>query len=83
MSSVILPLPQLPDLPHARCRDAGMPDAWFSNDDDILSAAQLVCHRCPERQPCATYAIQHGISLGVWGGLLPHERTQPRHQAAG
>jgi hypothetical protein len=57
-----------------------MPDAWFSDDDDILAAAQLVCRRCPERHPCAAYAIEHGIGTGVWGGLLPHERTQPRQR---
>jgi WhiB family transcriptional regulator, redox-sensing transcriptional regulator len=84
MAIVTLPWPGLPHLPRARCKDTSDPDAWFSNDMDVLTAAQLVCARCPERGACLAFAVEHDITIGVWGGLLPGERGRPaRHQAAG
>jgi WhiB family redox-sensing transcriptional regulator len=72
----------LPDLPQAACKNLD-PDDWFSPDLGIMRTAARVCQHCPERSPCLAFALDHDIDIGVWGGLLPHERGRPpRHRAA-
>jgi len=87
MISVTLPpyrwLGPLPELPRAACKDAADPDDWFTTDPDVMPLVQQVCGRCPERGPCLAFAIEHGITIGVWCGTAPDERAQPaRHRAA-
>lgn len=76
----------LPVLPGAACRDSVLgPDAWFSSDIGRMLAAQRVCAACPVAAECLAFAVDHGISDGLWGGRLPHERGRVprRHRAAG
>lgn len=59
---------------------AEVPDIYFPNDWEFGSQrdtrlAKAICKRCPIRMRCLEYALvadEHGI----WGGLLPQERTQ-------
>ena len=44
------------------------------------SPLRPVCARCPVRQPCLDYAISHGITHGVWGGLAERDRRALRNR---
>ena len=73
-----------PDLPGAAC--AGLPDEVFfptgrGVNESHYRDARRVCAGCPEREPCAAYAIAHPSLDGFWGGLLPDERRQIRKGA--
>lgn len=62
---------------HAACRGAG-PDLFYSLDPAAVAAAKQLCHGCPVREPCASYAVAHHEQHGVWGGLAADERTDRR-----
>lgn len=76
------------DLPawYAAAACLGVPDRlgrdpWFVEGQGAQPAEAIaVCEQCPVRQPCAAYAIEQGITEGVWGGLTPKQRRQ--HRAA-
>ena len=56
-------------------------DPWFDGSDGALNPhaeAAEVCDGCPVREPCAAFAIDHGIHEGVWGGMTPKQRRQQR-----
>lgn len=48
--------------------------AWFPARGQSLKALRAVCETCPVREDCGTYALDHGIKHGVWGGLSERER---------
>ncbi|MCD2186192.1 WhiB family transcriptional regulator [Actinomycetospora soli] len=75
----------------AACRDAD-PELFFPASDDftaIETAAQLVaaakvCHHCPVRRECLTYAVDSGQRHGIWAGHTPGQlRSIRRHRRAG
>lgn len=39
-----------------------------------ITEAKKVCGRCPVQTPCLTFAVDHGIDHGIWGGLTEAER---------
>jgi WhiB family redox-sensing transcriptional regulator len=57
----------------AACRGAD-PDAFFPERGESAEPARQVCARCPARHPCLVYALDNGITHGVWGGLTERER---------
>jgi hypothetical protein len=59
------------------CRPTDIPlfDSRTPADEE---AAVAICHRCPLRQPCATYALADPDSAGTWGGLTAEVRLQLR-----
>jgi WhiB family transcriptional regulator, redox-sensing transcriptional regulator len=57
----------------AACRGAD-PDVFFPERGESADPARQVCARCPARQPCLVYALDNGITYGVWGGLTERER---------
>lgn len=62
----------------AACAGQG-PDAMFPvtmNAQEV--AAGDHCATCPVRRPCLTYALEHGIDHGVWGGCSELQRRQLR-----
>ncbi len=76
---------------HAACRDAD-PDLFFPAFEDYtttetaaqLIAAAKVCHDCPVRRDCLTYAIDSGQRYGIWAGHTPTQlRTIRRDCQAG
>lgn len=59
----------------ARCRDMP-PDWFFPSDGTGVRAAQLVCERCPVRERCLAFALDHHIEFGVWGGASERARRR-------
>lgn len=39
-----------------------------------IAEAKTVCRRCPVSPECLAWAMQHGQSAGVWGGMSEDER---------
>ena len=68
----------------AACRGAD-PDLFFPERGESADPARQICARCPVRQPCLAYALDTGITHGVWGGLAERERRvlrTPRQRAS-
>jgi WhiB family transcriptional regulator, redox-sensing transcriptional regulator len=36
--------------------------------------AKRICGGCPVRVPCLRWALDHGVSNGIWGGTTEEER---------
>lgn len=59
----------------ARCRDFD-PEVFFVRGAKQSRRAQRICERCCVRQQCLSYAIDHQIEFGVWGGLTERQRRR-------
>lgn len=59
----------------AACADVD-PELFFPLLEDPARRAKAICARCPVREACLNYAVGHREAHGVWGGLLPGERSQ-------
>ena len=59
----------------AACRDHD-PELFFpvGRGDPWQLAAIRVCRGCPVRDRCLTWALDHDVAHGVWGGLSEEER---------
>jgi Transcription factor WhiB len=57
---------------------------FFPGRGESAEPARQICARCPVRQPCLDYAISHGITSGIWGGLADRDRRplRTRHVCA-
>ena len=69
----------------AACRHAD-PDLFFPEGTNGPALAQLdeakrICLSCPVRRQCLTWAVDHDISSGIWGGATPDERWAIRRAA--
>ena len=73
----------------ARCADGTLdPDEWFPVSADAEAArreaadAIAVCRACPVRDACLELSMRHWRigQHGVWGGLVPAERSAVRRQ---
>lgn len=42
----------------------------------VISAARLVCARCPVRSECLEFAVKNTVMYGIWGGLTREERKK-------
>lgn len=49
------------------------PDLFFDNGK--AEQACYICGRCPFRNQCLSYAVQHHEEWGVWGGKSRKART--------
>jgi WhiB family redox-sensing transcriptional regulator len=67
----------------ATCRGADL-SVFFPGRGESAEPARQVCAGCPVRQPCLEYALSHGITHGIWGGLTERDRRPLRvhHPAA-
>ena len=46
--------------------------------------ARRICRGCPVRAPCLDWAIDVGVSDGIWGGLdAPERRSLQRRRESG
>lgn len=63
----------------ALCAQAD-PDAWFPEKGMSAWWAKQVCRRCPVRTECLGYALTHGETQGIWGGLSYNERLRLTRQ---
>jgi WhiB family transcriptional regulator, redox-sensing transcriptional regulator len=59
----------------AACQGLGFTDFF---DGDALAAGRRICVSCPVRAKCLQFAINNGITAGIWGGLTPAERRSAR-----
>lgn len=51
---------------------------FFPTEGAGVIAARKVCDRCPVRARCLDYALEEGITHGVWGGASDRERQRLR-----
>ena len=61
----------------AACRGADL-DLFFPGRGESAEPARRVCAGCPVREPCLDYALRHGITHGIWGGLAERDRRTLR-----
>lgn len=65
---------------HGSCRGlvSAADDPWFPEVDQAAQtrSAQRVCARCPVAAQCLSYAIEHRIVWGTWGGATPKQRRR-------
>lgn len=66
----------------AACRDED-PELFFPTGSEGPALAQAeqakaVCRRCPVANACLQYALDEGVSSGIFGGLTEHERISLR-----
>lgn len=67
----------------AACRGADL-SVFFPGRGESAEPARQVCAGCPVRHSCLEYALSHGITHGIWGGLTERDRRPLRvhHTAA-
>ena len=51
---------------------------FFPGRGETAEPARQICAGCPVRQPCLDYALSHGITHGIWGGLTERDRRPLR-----
>jgi WhiB family redox-sensing transcriptional regulator len=71
----------MPDLTGAVCGQVDVGDMFFPTKGGTTKAAKAICRRCPVKEPCLQYALDHPVD-GVWGGTSVRER-QALARAAG
>jgi WhiB family transcriptional regulator, redox-sensing transcriptional regulator len=73
-----LPVPALAGWRYrAACRGADL-SVFFPGRGEPAEPARQICAGCPVRQPCLDYALSHGITHGIWGGLTERDRRPLR-----
>jgi WhiB family redox-sensing transcriptional regulator len=73
-----LPVPALAGWRYrAACRGADL-TVFFPGRGGSAEPARQICASCPVRQPCLDYALSHGITHGIWGGLTERDRRPLR-----
>jgi WhiB family redox-sensing transcriptional regulator len=73
-----LPVPALAGWQYrAACRGADL-NVFFPGRGESAEPARQICASCPVRQPCLDYALSHGITHGIWGGLTERDRRPLR-----
>jgi WhiB family redox-sensing transcriptional regulator len=70
-----------------QCRNYD-PDRWFPLGTGWqaqldIDFAKSVCNMCPVQIACATWAFDHGVEFGIWGGLTEQERREARRRGPG
>lgn len=66
----------------AACSRENLPDQWFPKNDTgtgweaVIDQAKAVCRRCPATTQCLTWALEHNITDGIWGGYTERERRR-------
>ncbi len=71
----------------AACRDIENPNIFTEDPNKIIDEerkltaevlAKEVCRRCVVRVACLNHALVTDERVGIWGGMTPQERRQPR-----
>jgi WhiB family redox-sensing transcriptional regulator len=57
----------------AACRHTD-PETKFGSVTEQTEAAQTLCARCPVVGACLSYALDHRIEFGLWGGVTERKR---------
>jgi WhiB family redox-sensing transcriptional regulator len=66
----------------AACRDAD-PDLFFPIGTTgpalrQIDEAKRICRTCPAQARCLAWALDHGVTDGVWGGTTENDRRALR-----
>ena len=56
--------------------DDGTIWASFGDTSAYYTEAKEVCDRCPIKEQCRQYALDHRERWGMWGGTTPIERRR-------
>lgn len=69
----------------AACRGED-PETFFPTGTEgawklVINEAKAICRRCPSITDCLNFAIDEGISDGIFGGLTERERAAVRRRA--
>ena len=56
---------------------------FFPGRGESAEPARQICAQCPVRQPCLDFALSHGITHGIWGGLTERDRRALRPPGCG
>ena len=57
------------------------PELWFPKQRALGGsprAAKEICQQCPVAVQCLSYAMDHVITHGIWGGLTAKQRQELR-----
>jgi WhiB family redox-sensing transcriptional regulator len=70
----------------AACRDAD-PDLFFPVGTTgpalrHIDEAKRICRACPAQTQCLAWALDHGVTDGVWGGTTADERHAIRRTSS-
>ena len=58
----------------AACAETGG-DLWFPEaNSPSTKFAKAICESCLVNDACLSYALEHKLFDGIWGGLTPNER---------
>ena len=68
----------------AACRGTDL-SVFFPGRSESAEPARQICAACPVRKLCLEFALSHGITNGIWGGLTERDRRPLRvhHTADG
>jgi WhiB family transcriptional regulator, redox-sensing transcriptional regulator len=61
----------------AACRGTDL-QVFFPGRGESAEPARQICAACPVRQACLDYALSHGVTHGIWGGLAERDRRPLR-----
>lgn len=50
------------------------PELFFPDIGDDNRPAKRICRKCPVKNECLDYALQHQEPFGIWGGTSARER---------
>ena len=65
---------------HAACLREE-PELFFPiGTSSQIEEAKAVCNRCPVIDACLRFAMENGMTAGVWGGLTEDERRALKHR---
>lgn len=54
------------------------PELFFPEQGGSVREAKRICGRCEVQTECLEYALKNNEVYGIWGGMSPHERRDPR-----
>lgn len=61
----------------ARCKGMDS-DIFFPENGYYSPELKAFCSRCPVRQQCFDYAVEHRLEYGFWGGASTIQRLRHR-----
>ncbi|MEU4496942.1 WhiB family transcriptional regulator [Streptomyces sp. NPDC023998] len=81
MSARLAPFPQFTGAEPCQAPDTD-PNWWTSDDTNDRAAAQLACLRCPNREACLAWAIDHPTDAGdaIWAATTANRRSKLRRE---
>jgi WhiB family redox-sensing transcriptional regulator len=71
----------------AACKGIGIAIFFNRRTAEERQTALNLCAKCPVREECLDYALDHEASttlrIGIWGGTIPKERGKTENDTDG